>query len=45
MIAKQIEKLRNSLYYIRFPVWLKVNLQNDARITESISFVFVSHSK
>ena len=45
MFAKQIEKLRNSLYYIRFPHVEKVILQNDVRITENISFIFVSHSK
>ena len=45
MFAKQIEKLRNSLYYIRFPHVEKVILQNDVRITENISFIFVSHAK
>lgn len=39
MFAKQIKELKNTLYYIRFPMWIRVNLQNDARIPESTKIV------
>lgn len=45
MFAKEMKELMDTLYNIRFPTSVRVNLQNDARITGSILFGFASHSK
>lgn len=45
MFAKQMKELMDTLSCIIFPTSIKVSLQNNARITGNISFVFASHSK
>lgn len=45
MFAKEMKELMDTLYNIRFPMSVRVNLQKDARITGSVLFSFASHSK
>lgn len=45
MFAKQMKEITDPLNNIRFPMSIKVNLQNDARITGSNLIGFASYSK
>lgn len=44
-LNKWVDQWIDTLYYLRVPVSITVNVQSDARITGSISFVFAGHSK